>query len=163
MGMQVDLLKFRDELETRMSEHDLTANEFAFVIFLGKNSNLQVNELAEMLSVSSPTIVSRLNSLEDKNYLVRDRTNKDRRIVTINLTDDGLDFCNSVNFLPKLALERKLTALSGDEKSVFLKLLKKLNKSSTVEDEKIGLKMMLSLVQKMLGFKSDPKLLMMDS
>lgn len=146
-----------------MSEHDLTASEFAFVIFLGKNSNFQVNELAEMLGVSSPTIVSRLNSLEDKNYLIRDRTNKDRRIVTIKLTDDGLDFCNSVDFSPKLALERKLNALNGDEKSVFLKLLKKLNKSSTSDDEKIGVEMMLSYIKKMLGFKYDPKLLMMDA
>jgi len=159
MGMQVDIIKLREELDKQKREHQLTAGEFGFVIFLKENLNLQVKELAQLLGVSSPTVVSRLNNLEEKNYIERVRTKKDRRIVTIKLTDFGLEFCNSVNFSPKVALERKLSVLSVDEKSLLLELLTKLNTSFTSKEEKMGVEMMGTLLQKMLGFKYDPNLL----
>lgn len=51
---------------------------------------LKVSELAHILSIHTSTCSNMLDKLQDKGLISRDRSNKDQRIVQLNLTDNGL-------------------------------------------------------------------------
>lgn len=117
---QAKLLEIVDNL-------GITKSEFLMIKFLNNSNNILVNELADQLSLSNSTVVERLNSLEDVGMIKRERNSKDRRKVTITLTDKSTKIINQVDinifdFIPHFFDE-----LNSNEKLELLQLFKKIN------------------------------------
>lgn len=54
-----------------------------------KEPGVRVTELSNMLKASKPATSKMLNSMEEKNYIIRITDKKDRRMVYVNLTEKG--------------------------------------------------------------------------
>lgn len=52
---------------------------------------VNLSELAELLGVSAPTTSNTVSSLEQRGWVIRSRSNEDRRIVNIELTPEGCE------------------------------------------------------------------------
>ena len=61
--------------------------------------------LARIAGVSQASISSVLNTLEHGGFVTRDRRSADRRVVTVTLTDDGVQACRTAT-VGQLAVER---------------------------------------------------------
>ena len=74
--------------ETRKGDANLAPNHFRV---LGALSHQQCNlsELAEHQNVSLPTMSSTVQTLVERGWLERDRSEDDRREVTLQLTEEG--------------------------------------------------------------------------
>jgi len=68
----------------------LTYPQYLVMVALWERDGLQVNELAERLSLDSGTLSPLLKRLEATGFVVRSRSAKDERAVEITLTPAGL-------------------------------------------------------------------------
>lgn len=77
---------------------DLTYPQYLTMIVLWESDNISVKDLGERLNLDSGTLSPLLKKLEAKKLLAKKRLAEDERVVTIKLTQKGVD-------LKKKALE----------------------------------------------------------
>ena len=70
-------------------ETNLTGPQLWVVKMLEETSPMKVSELARRMYLNPTTMVGLLDRLESRNLVTRTRSEKDRRVVHINLTDQG--------------------------------------------------------------------------
>ncbi len=106
--------------------------QFSIMFYLLKTSNPSVTEIAQKLHISKPNMTPLLDSLIELGYITRARDLKDRRILRVNLTEEGKKFYDQIREFNAQTLEKGLAALSEAEISEMalhaerlLELLKK--------------------------------------
>lgn len=72
-----------------LDELNLTYTQYITMIILWENSKLTVKELGSKLLLDSGTLTPLLKKLEKKEYIKRERSNKDERNLIITITDKG--------------------------------------------------------------------------
>jgi DNA-binding MarR family transcriptional regulator len=75
------------------------------------------SELSRQVSLSQATVTGILDRLENRGYITRDRRDKDRRRVTISLTQAGLDMVASMPTSLQDRFASRLAMLSEREQS----------------------------------------------
>jgi DNA-binding MarR family transcriptional regulator len=75
---------------------DLTPIEFRCLRFLINNNFAQVKDLASNMDLTPSRVTTLLNSLEEKNYVKRDISNEDRRIIKVSLTSNGVEYTKNI-------------------------------------------------------------------
>ena len=76
---------------------NLTPVEFRCLRYLLNANFPQVKELASEMELTPSRITNLLNSLEKKDYIVREISKEDRRIIQVTLTDMGDIFAKNIN------------------------------------------------------------------
>ena len=71
---------------------NITSVEFRCLRYLLNKSFAQVKELAHNMDLTPSRVTNLLNSLENNNYIKREISPKDRRIIKILLTQQGKEF-----------------------------------------------------------------------
>lgn len=89
---EVMILFFPDKWGTDLL--DYSKNELLTIIFIYRNKNVTVSEIADYLMCPLNTISGVVSRLEKKSIVERVRDTKDKRIVNIKLTEAGLDLYN---------------------------------------------------------------------
>jgi DNA-binding MarR family transcriptional regulator len=74
--------------ETRKSDHHLAHNHFRVLGALASR-NCNLSELAEHQNVSLPSMSATVQTLVERGWLERDRSDDDRREITLRMTDEG--------------------------------------------------------------------------
>lgn len=149
---RMHIMEVRKQVEKLIKSANLTSSEFALIRFISNNPNLLVNELADLIGITSSTLVIRINSLEEKNYVSRERNLKDRRKVKVNLTQKGMNLLESAKFKPFEFVSKRLDLLTNEEREQLIKILRKLNQNYPAIDEKERKQLLKNHLQKMLGF-----------
>ena len=93
----------RSHRETRLTGPQLWA-----IKLIGEQSSVRVSDLAAKMYIQPATVVGILNRLELKGYIHRIRTNEDRRVVKIELTDAGNEILGKA---PRIAQDLLVTGL----------------------------------------------------
>ncbi len=75
---------------------NLTPIEFRCLRYLLKTTFSQVKDLAENMDLTPSRITNLLNSLEKKGHLLREISDKDRRIIKVTLTTEGKEFATDI-------------------------------------------------------------------
>lgn len=66
---------------------DITNNDMHIIEAIGVQEPRNMSEIARRLSVTVGTLTTNMNGLERKGYIRRERSDKDRRVVHVLLTD----------------------------------------------------------------------------
>lgn len=115
-----------EETIDRSEFSDLTQKQLYYLKILVRMKNPTVTMLARELCLSKPTVTVLLDRLEEKGYIVRFRSEKDKRVVYIQADKKG----ERINALRKTACERILetirSGLSKEDIILFADLFKKL-------------------------------------
>ncbi len=74
--------------EARKGEANLAPNHFRILGALARNK-CNLSELAEHQNVSLPTMSSTVQTLVERGWLERDRSENDRREITLHMTEEG--------------------------------------------------------------------------
>lgn len=93
----------------------LTGPQLWAILTLEKEGALRVTALAEKLFVHPATAVGILNRLEDKGIVQRKRTQRDRRAVDVELTDEGHLVARQAPTVPQGRLASGLATLTPEE------------------------------------------------
>ena len=117
-----------EEQALRTEEYkDVTINDIHVIEAIGMDEQKNMTTVAKSLHVTTGTLTISINSLVKKNYVERVRSEEDRRVVLVSLTEKGKKaFLHHRQFHDKLVNEI-VEQLSDEEKHVLEKALNRIN------------------------------------
>ncbi|MBC1935368.1 MarR family winged helix-turn-helix transcriptional regulator [Listeria grandensis] len=115
---------FRHEVDTIL-DRKLTGGEFRVLSLISSGVN-RTTDLSKKLDVSASHITAITDSLVANKFITRRRSEVDRRIVVLELTEEAKDFVISIEKKKKAMIVRRFSVFTDEERDVFQELLKKL-------------------------------------
>jgi DNA-binding MarR family transcriptional regulator len=123
-----DILKVEHKAIDSFAPTPLTMSEMHIIEAVGKNTNLQMSDIARSLRVTLPTLTVSVDRLEEKGYILRRRSEQDRRRISIDLTDKGTKaFRDHAEFHAQM-VEALFENLEIDKMPVLMESLSKLQR-----------------------------------
>jgi MarR family 2-MHQ and catechol resistance regulon transcriptional repressor len=114
---------------------DLSAQELTMVEHLGDSGPRMMRELAEILLLAVNSVTSVVDNLERKGIVIRHRSDADRRVVRVELTDAG-HAAYAAAVQEKLGFLRcMLEVLNEDEREIFMVLFRKIARAGRTRVE----------------------------
>jgi DNA-binding MarR family transcriptional regulator len=98
----------------------IPSNEFAVLQTLHNQSPLMASEIANELKVSSSHITAVTDRLVGKNYIQRVRSDSDRRIVYLEITETGKKLAREMDEIKNQYLAKKFANLSEEEMKLMI-------------------------------------------
>lgn len=121
------VLKMEEEAIKDSSRHNLSITEVHTLTAIGAGKAKTMTQVAGSLKISVSTLTAAINRLVEKKYVNRFRVPEDRRIVKIELTEEGAAAVEEhENFHIKMVNEA-LSALSEEEKMLLMQSLDNIN------------------------------------
>jgi DNA-binding MarR family transcriptional regulator len=114
-----------------LSEHDLTEGKFYVISFLFSEELFQheapsPSQIADHIGVTRGTVTGLLDGLERDGFVERTLDPRDRRALTIKMTDKSRVFLDS--FLPTITkIVDRFIPLSGEEREIAIELLSRVD------------------------------------
>jgi MarR family 2-MHQ and catechol resistance regulon transcriptional repressor len=105
---------------------ELNMQDLRVVEFLGNEGPRIMRELAEHLTVAVNSMTSIADSLERKGLVRRQRSEEDRRVIFVELTDPGRVVYESLVEVNMRLFRSMLGALTEDEQEIFMVLFRKI-------------------------------------
>lgn len=107
------------------SNADAVPRQYSVLHLIGLNPGVSVKDLASAIGVDQSTLVPTLNVCEERGWIVRERTARDRRLAALGLTEAGRQVLAGIQ--QKLeAHEAEVTAgLSAAERRQLLDMLRR--------------------------------------
>lgn len=137
--MEYDCLKLRNQLcfpiylcskeiirkyTPYLNKLDLTYTQYIVMMYLWENKETNVKELGKTLLLDSNTLTPLLKKLEQKEYIIRAKSEKDERNLIIKLTKKGENLKQEARIIPKEI--GKCINLSLEEAEILYKTLYKI-------------------------------------
>jgi DNA-binding MarR family transcriptional regulator len=104
----------------------LNMQELRVIEFLGNEGPRMMRELAEHISVAVNTLTTIVDSLEAKEFVSRQRSEEDRRVIRVELTRPGREIHQSLVEANLRLFRSMLSALTEDEQEIFMVLFRKI-------------------------------------
>ncbi len=102
---------------------DITNNDMHVIEAIGISTMKNMSTIARALSVTVGTLTISMNSLVKKGYVVRNRSEKDRRVGNISLTEKGRKAYRHHEEFHKKMIDAMTKDLSQEETQVLVKAL----------------------------------------
>ena len=102
---------------------ELTNNDMHVIEAIGLGEGNNMSAIAKKLNVTVGTLTTSVNSLVNKKYVERRRSEKDRRVVYVKLTENGIRAYNHHADYHRQMTQAILNKLSEDEIPVLVKTL----------------------------------------
>lgn len=112
-------------IDDKMSDLDLTAMQWAPLLFISLGKSPTAVELSRCLGVETSTVTRMLDRLEGKGLLVRKRSADDRRVIFIELTEEGARLVAKVPYLIAEGLNHHLRGFTQEEVDTFKCMLRR--------------------------------------
>ena len=106
---------------------DITNNDMHIIEAIGIEEPRRMSDIAKRLDVTMGTLTTNMNSLEDKGYIVRERSKTDKRVVLVVLTPKGKKAFYHHRDFHKNMIKAIVKDLDEDEMKVMIKWLLNLN------------------------------------
>lgn len=102
---------------------DISNNDMHVIEAIGLDMPKNMSAVAKLLSVTVGTLTIAINNLVKKGYVVRVRSDKDRRVVLISLTEKGEKAFKHHERFHREMIDATLAGLSEEEKEVLVHAL----------------------------------------
>lgn len=114
-------------------------SELLTLLFADRYEDIIMSQIAEYINVSMSTATGIAERLVKKGYLQRSRSDTDRRIVIIKLTEKGKRLVNEIKEIADYYFRKITDSLTEEEKEllgkVFLRIIELLNDTTRKEQE----------------------------
>ncbi|MFC5630265.1 MULTISPECIES: fatty acid biosynthesis transcriptional regulator FabT [Streptococcus] len=94
---------------------DCTIKEVHTIDIIGKNRLVTPSDIAKELMVTLGTVTTALNKLESKGYVIRTRSQEDRRVVYLSLTKKGRVVYHLHKKFHRVMIDQILAGMSENE------------------------------------------------
>ncbi len=85
-----DIMTIEEKAVITEEFKDISTNDMHIIDAIGVNTPKNMSAIAKELSVTVGTLTIAINNLVKKGYVIRTRSEKDRRVVYISLDDKGI-------------------------------------------------------------------------
>lgn len=113
--------------QTKMQEagYDLTPVQFATLQSLHENTGVEQAQIAQDIGYDRATIGGVIDRLEQKGYVLRKVSPKDRRAREVSLSDKGAELMETASPIVENLQKEILTNLNNEESDQLISLMKK--------------------------------------
>jgi len=108
-------------------ELNLNTSQIQVILTLKKFGSLKMSDLTNHTNVVKSSMTNIIDSLEKLNLVERVRSEKDRRIIYVVLTEKGSHLATSLRHSIFVPFEKKVDCLSQEDKEDFYTALNKIN------------------------------------
>lgn len=106
---------------------DITNNDMHIIEAVGVEEPRNMSDIAKRLGVTVGTLTTNMNGLEKKGYILRQRSDTDKRVVYITLTERGRKAFFHHRDFHKDMIKSVVVGLDDDEKRLLYRCLVKLD------------------------------------
>lgn len=96
-----------------------------WVLLLAKESPVRMSDIARSLETSQANVTGLVDRLERGGYVSRVRSDADRRVVDVAITERGIDTIGALQVDYRARVDKALGNLDADERQQLLALLNK--------------------------------------
>ncbi len=96
------------------------------LVHLAQTGPQTMSELASGLRITTPSATGLINPLVDYGYVERNRESKDRRVVTVSLSESAKDLSQRLVGLRRAQIEKVLEGMDRKQQQAFVDGLKRL-------------------------------------
>jgi len=121
-----EVLKAEEKSMRDRTSHNLSRTEVHTLVAIGMNGPKKMTEAANELQISVGTLTVAIDKLVRKGYVSRVRSEKDRRIVHIALTDSGRDVVHEHDMYHEEMVSEATSALNDEEMDQFAESIGKI-------------------------------------
>ncbi|EKU93535.1 Uncharacterized HTH-type transcriptional regulator yusO [Alloiococcus otitis] len=121
-----EILEIQERVLKKSRFSDLTLKEMHTIEAIAQDGSLSSNQVAKNLKVTPGTLTVAIQGLEKKGYVKRVKSDKDRRVVLLQLTDRGQAIYQVHKNFHQEMVEETLTGLDPKEVEVLTKGLNNL-------------------------------------
>lgn len=119
---------FRKAMRQKKDRKVLPMHEFIVLINVKRMKNENIAEiypsdLSIHIEISRPYITAALNSLENKGYITRSISKKDRRMMCVDLTESGVEILNRQAEIDLAEAKYLSDNLKNNKTGLFIELL----------------------------------------
>ena len=123
-----DILDYEESVLRASEFKDLTNNDIHVIRAIGMNEKKNMSMIAKELAVTIGTLTISINSLVRKGYVIKERSEKDKRVVFVNLSSKGEAAFSRNEELYDQMVNSMLEDLEDNEMDILLKSLLKVNR-----------------------------------
>ncbi|MDO5146465.1 MAG: MarR family transcriptional regulator [Eubacteriales bacterium] len=105
---------------------DISNNDMHIIEAIGNDSGSRMTDIAKRLNITVGSLTTAMNSLVNKGYVARQRSEHDRRVVNIYLRDKGMEAYEHHKQFHRKMTDALVEALTPEELDVWMKSLDKL-------------------------------------
>jgi len=117
-----------EERAIRTDEYkDVTTNDMHVIEAIGMEGAKNMTSVARSLEITTGTLTISVNSLVKKGYVERERSEEDRRVVLVSLSDKGKKAYLHHQRFHEQMINSVVEELTEEEQLVLEKALRKLN------------------------------------
>ncbi|MBE3570894.1 MAG: MarR family transcriptional regulator [Bacillales bacterium] len=116
----------------------LNSTEFIVLKVIHEYGPLKASDISKTIEVSASHITAITDSLVEKGFITRKRSDIDRRRVELEITEKGKEMLKFAAGLKSEYFQKKFSHFTNEELETFIQLLKKLNSpfDCSVDSEK---------------------------
>ncbi|MBQ6787082.1 MAG: MarR family transcriptional regulator [Lachnospiraceae bacterium] len=115
---------------------DITNNDMHIIEAIGNDEPRSMSVIAKSLNITVGTLTTNMSSLEDKGYIIRERSTTDKRVVLVKLTEKGRKaFFHHRDFHRRM-IHSIVKDLEEDEMKVLIRCLQNLTKFFDEQNDK---------------------------
>lgn len=122
-----DILDYESSVFKNTEFKDITTNDMHIIDIIGINEKKNMSSVAKALSVTMGTLTIAINNLVKKGYVNRARSEKDRRIVYVELSKKGIEAYNKHQEFHMNMVNSMLDTLNEDEADSLIRGLQKID------------------------------------
>ena len=112
-------------IDSKMAALDLTAMQWGPLLLIGHGKARTAADLSRCGGVETSTMTRMLDRLESKGLIIRKRSESDRRVIFLELTDEGKRLVSEVPNLLAESLNQHLCGFNQQELDTLKSLLKR--------------------------------------
>jgi len=116
-----------------IASYGMRTSDFVIMETLYHKGRQTIRQIADAVLIKTGSITYVIDKLEDKGWLTRSDCKEDRRVVYIELTDEGKRVMDTIFPQHQLVIEDVFSELTEQEKDVFIDLLKRVGKKEATQ------------------------------
>ena len=121
-----EILELEEKAIITEEFQDISLNDMHIIEAIGRGEGKNMSAIAKLLNITVGSLTTSMNSLVNKKYAIRKRSEKDRRIVYIQLLEKGeRAFCQHMKFHEKMT-DAVVEEVPEEERKVLLRALGRL-------------------------------------
>ena len=120
------------ELGRSLSPHDISMMQFVVLNMCSRGEANTIGGIARLVPFDAPAISRTADSLVMRGLLDRRRSRADRRVVILELTEEGRALTETLTRLAREAEDRITSGITPEERDSFIAVARKLVASFTI-------------------------------
>ena len=116
-----------DDLKKTLKNYPINATEFSVMEFLYSKGEKSIQEILDRILLASGSATYVVDSLEKKGYIMRNVSQKDKRVTYIRLTEEGMKLIDDIFPIHKKNTKRIFEKINDKELVILKEILKKIN------------------------------------